>query len=155
MMPQLVPACDRCGHGCDTDKLVDDGLGHVCPKCRSGALPAPKRIQLRRHAGWRKPPGVINVARPSRWGNPFAVGTEVPGVTCDGSIANVRADTRPHAVQAYQRWLNGLWEIKGYDPPTAELIRAELRGHDLACWCPLDQPCHSDVLLKLANSGVA
>jgi hypothetical protein len=26
-----------------------------------------------------------------------------------------------------------------------------LRGHDLACWCPLDQLCHADVLLELAN----
>ena len=30
---------------------------------------------------------------------------------------------------------------------------AFLRGHDLACWCPLDQPCHADVLLELANGG--
>lgn len=29
---------------------------------------------------------------------------------------------------------------------------AELRGKDLACWCPLDQPCHADVLLELANA---
>ena len=28
----------------------------------------------------------------------------------------------------------------------------KLRGKDLACWCPLDQPCHSDVLLELANA---
>ena len=27
----------------------------------------------------------------------------------------------------------------------------ELRGHDLCCWCPEDQPCHADVLLELAN----
>jgi hypothetical protein len=26
-----------------------------------------------------------------------------------------------------------------------------LRGYSLACWCPLDKPCHADVLLKLAN----
>ena len=26
-----------------------------------------------------------------------------------------------------------------------------LRGRDLACWCPLDQPCHADVLLEWAN----
>lgn len=26
----------------------------------------------------------------------------------------------------------------------------ELCGKDLACWCPLDQPCHADVLLELA-----
>ena len=24
-----------------------------------------------------------------------------------------------------------------------------LRGKDLVCWCPLDQPCHADVLLEL------
>jgi len=29
---------------------------------------------------------------------------------------------------------------------------APLRGHDLACWCPLDQPCHADILLELANA---
>jgi hypothetical protein len=27
-----------------------------------------------------------------------------------------------------------------------------LRGRDLVCWCPLDQPCHADVLLELANA---
>jgi hypothetical protein len=27
----------------------------------------------------------------------------------------------------------------------------ELRGKNLACWCPLDQPCHAEVLLELAN----
>lgn len=27
----------------------------------------------------------------------------------------------------------------------------ELRGKDLLCWCPLDQPCHADVLLEIAN----
>ena len=25
-------------------------------------------------------------------------------------------------------------------------------GLDLACWCALDQPCHADVLLRIANS---
>jgi hypothetical protein len=29
---------------------------------------------------------------------------------------------------------------------------AELRGRDLACWCPLDGPCHADVLLEIANA---
>jgi len=28
---------------------------------------------------------------------------------------------------------------------------APLRGRDLACWCPLDAPCHADVLIELAN----
>jgi hypothetical protein len=29
----------------------------------------------------------------------------------------------------------------------------ELRGKDLACWCALDQPCHADVLLEIANAS--
>lgn len=28
----------------------------------------------------------------------------------------------------------------------------ELRGRDLACWCPLDAPCHADVLVEIANA---
>lgn len=28
----------------------------------------PKRIQLRRTKGWRKPPGAVVVARPGKWG---------------------------------------------------------------------------------------
>ena len=34
-------------------------------------------------------------------------------------------------------------------------VREELRGKDLACWCPLDAPCHADVLLELANADPA
>jgi hypothetical protein len=37
------------------------------------------------------------------------------------------------------------------DYPPVPVIIAELRGRDLACWCPLDQPCHADVLLAIAN----
>jgi hypothetical protein len=37
VIANLVPACDRCGHPCDTDKLVDDGLGHICGRCFVGA----------------------------------------------------------------------------------------------------------------------
>lgn len=33
-----------------------------------------------------------------------------------------------------------------------EYARLALRGRDLVCWCPLDQPCHADVLLELANA---
>lgn len=47
-----------------------------------------------------------------------------------------------------------------YDPPVLPEIPGltPLRGHDLVCWCPLEDqrgrrvPCHADVLLELANS---
>lgn len=35
---------------------------------------------------------------------------------------------------------------------TVEDVRAELAGKPLACWCDLDQPCHADVLLAIANT---
>ena len=34
---------------------------------------------------------------------------------------------------------------------TSAEARRLLSGHDLACWCPLEQPRHADVLLELAN----
>ncbi len=36
---------------------------------------------------------------------------------------------------------------------TEDDVRRELAGRDLACWCPLDGPCHADVLLEVANPG--
>ncbi len=29
----------------------------------------------------------------------------------------------------------------------------QLAGRDLACWCPLDEPCHVDTVLAVANGG--
>lgn len=92
---------------------------------------SPRRIQLSRKKGWRKPEGAIVVARPTRWGNPFRVeGT--------ATRASVVALFELHAIGVY--------------PWTKQRLRHELGGRDLACWCPLDQPCHADVLLRLANS---
>ena len=30
-------------------------------------------------------------------------------------------------------------------------VKQQLRGADLACYCPLNEPCHADVLLEVAN----
>jgi hypothetical protein len=30
-------------------------------------------------------------------------------------------------------------------------LKQQLRGADLACYCPLNEPCHADVLLEVAN----
>jgi len=34
---------------------------------------------------------------------------------------------------------------------TVDDVKRELRGLDLACYCPLDELCHADVLLRVAN----
>lgn len=94
-------------------------------------MSTPKRIQLSRQKGFRLPPDVINVARPTRWGNPFKV--------YEGSDPT-------SAVDAYRSRL--------FSPAFDSDLRIAiwtLRGHDLACWCKPDEPCHADVLLKVVN----
>lgn len=107
----------------------------------------PKRIQRKRVKGWRKPEGAISVARPSKWGNPFRV---LLPVACEASamIGNpYYADSAEDAIEKYEMWLR----------TQPKLLRhlIELRGHDLLCFCPLDQPCHADVLLRVANEEAA
>jgi hypothetical protein len=50
---------------------------------------------------------------------------------------------RAGAVQLYRAHLAA-------HPDLVWAARRELAGRDLACWCPLDQPCHADVLLEIA-----
>lgn len=120
----------------------------------------PKRIQLRRTKGWRKPEGAIVVARPSRWGNPFTIDSNIPTVFVhDGQRIwweTPRSDTasdeaRVEAVRLFELHTGPLGNHE-YDTPMMERLKADLAGHDLACWCPLDgQPCHANILLALAN----
>jgi hypothetical protein len=95
----------------------------------------PRRVQLRRTKGWRKPDDVVVVARPTKWGNPYRLGVDGDRATC---IA----------------WFRDAL-LRGELAITVDDIRRELRGHDLACWCSLDELCHADVLLEIANAGRA
>jgi hypothetical protein len=36
-------------------------------------------------------------------------------------------------------------------PDYAALVRAELAGRNLCCWCPPAKACHAGVLLEIAN----
>lgn len=97
----------------------------------------PKRIQRKREKGWRMPEGAIYVGRPSPWGNPFVIGMDAAG----------REITPEMAVDLFADFV----AIRLADPAW-RLRLLDLRGHDLVCWCPLDAPCHADVLLHLANA---
>ena len=104
----------------------------------------PKRIQRKRAKGWRMPEGAIYVGRPTKWGNPYAI-SGVRYITA-GPSARMQ---RIAAVDNYRRWLEACNQRSTVNH---EMVKAELRGKDLACWCPLDQPCHADVLLEIANT---
>ncbi len=79
------------------------------------------------------PPNTVYVGRPTKWGNPYMGGSS--------------GWDRLEAINAYNRRVTRITEF-------AEAARAELRGKNLACWCPLGQPCHADVLLEVANVEV-
>ena len=123
----------------------------------------PHRIQLRRTKGWRLPEGAIKVDRTTPWGNPFKVEydgwDEAPGWYVTSHIGhrervNRRSDGIVRAVELHKEWLKETRRQTFHDqlrPDPIDIMKG-LRGRDLACWCPLDQPCHADVLLALANA---
>jgi hypothetical protein len=89
----------------------------------------PRRIQRSRAKGWRKPvPDAVWVGRPGKWGNPFEVKQY-------GQAGSVRLFS----------------ELIEADADMQASARTELRGRTLMCWCKLDQPCHADVLVEVAN----
>ena len=102
---------------------------------------SPHRVQLRRTKGWRMPPNTMKVDRGTRYGNPFRVG--------EAGITDVCA-----SIERFERALRSGELMRGDpDSPFApERLRAALRGKNLACWCPLDGPCHADALLRIANA---
>lgn len=109
----------------------------------------PIRIQRKRTKGWRMPEGAVYVGRPSRWGNPHRVGAYV-GCDCLQEQEPDEIFTAERAIEAF-RVYSGRYGESG-PGRWAYYDLATLRGKDLACWCALDQPCHADVLLELANA---
>jgi len=47
-------------------------------------------------------------------------------------------------IDTYKTWLCE-------HPELIAAAKRELRGKNLCCWCPLDQACHAQTLLEIAN----
>src|SRR5699024_10778903 len=104
--------------------------------------------------------------RTSRWGNPFKIMYEM--VYCDASHRRFINDPwvfwdgpypedelQEYVVNLYDAWIKGKLQWPEIVRPckfTVDDIKRELKGKDLICFCPLDHPCHAEVLLKIANS---
>lgn len=73
------------------------------------------------------PSDAVYIGRPSKWGNPYAIG---------------RDGTRDEVIIKYATYL--------LNSPTLLAALHELRGKDLVCWCA-PCACHGDVLLVVAN----
>ena len=89
-----------------------------------------KRIQRKNFAdySWKTNPNAVYVGRPSKWGNPFKLTEYTLGV----------------ALEKYGEWLT---ERLLNDPD----FLLPLKGKDLVCFCPLDKPCHADILIKFVQ----
>ena len=69
----------------------------------------------------------VYIGRPSRWGNPFAIGK-------DGARSDV--------IAKYRAWILSQPELLDHI--------GELKNKTLGCWCH-PQACHGDVLAELAE----
>lgn len=98
----------------------------------------PQRIQRKRTKGWKMPSNAVYVGRPTIWGNLWKIGVY-------SKLLGRNIETVEEAVQCYKALAWTEEHHRAY-------IKEQLRGKDLACWCPLWAVCHADVLLEIANS---
>lgn len=139
--PRSMDFHQTIARGPDGDRIVtrvplrDEWQDEDAQARPSGSAPSPRRIQLRRTKGWRKPAGVIVCSRPGRYGNPYRGPDAVEQFRAELTACIDDPYGAPHPI-----------EIRNI----AESID-DLRGHDLACWCGLDKECHVDVLIEAAN----
>jgi len=118
-------------------------------------MPRPQRMQLSRKAGFNLQATSLalnglparRITRPGPWGNPFTIDEMAARYGLD------RAAAQEKAVALCGQWLKGTLDpaLSPGEPPTRAVIRTELKGHNLACWCKAGTPCHADVLIELAN----
>lgn len=113
----------------------------------------PERIQRNRTKGFnlqkvsRQLNGLecVSVTRPGKWGNPFKVGVDGTAEEC---------------VRKYVEWLlpyrhhgpHSSMEDFLISQVNLVSIKTELKGKNLACFCPIGAACHTTALLKLANA---
>lgn len=125
----------------------------------------PVRLQLSRRKGFDLQAlslatnglPAVNVARPSKWGNPFpvSIGLELAikmyGELIDGYFNpfHLKRLTDVEFAPIYAAKMR--WQEINRHPTHA--IKCELAGKNLACFCKPGDPCHADVLLALANPG--
>lgn len=107
----------------------------------------PQRIQRKRTKGWKMPENTVYVGRPTKWGNPFIVGKP-------GGVYSALVKDQRHAWQLYR-------SVAVDKPELVAAAQTELKGKNLACFCPLpsqpyaDDCCHAAVLLEIANAPVS
>lgn len=122
----------------------------------------PIRLQLSRRKGFNLQDAsltanglpAINVARPSKYGNPVIKQDfdALQAIYAELGRPPIEGTWQQHAVKCFDAWIGGKISELG-TPPSREEIRRDLQGKNLACWCKPGDPCHADVLLSVANDA--
>lgn len=106
----------------------------------------PVRLQLSRKKGFNLQEHshqvngleAVNVARPTKWGNPFRVDL-------------IDCFSNKDAAAMFNKYLKQYLFHRRSPFSFKYADMQELRGKNLACWCKPGEPCHADVLMELAN----
>lgn len=118
-------------------------------------LTRPAGLQLSRARGFRlhQASHALNglparrVDRTTPFGNPFRFKSDQGCIIFICDEESSRDGVAAQLVALFRCW------AQAHPDGLALMARAkaELRGHNLACWCALGNPCHRDVLLEIAN----
>jgi hypothetical protein len=90
------------------------------------------------------PANTVYVGRPSKWGNPYTIKSAIEDTKILGKMKQDVA--LQLCLNEYEEWLRQ--KLTEYPH-----FLDELKGKDLACWCPLDKLCHADVILKVLKEA--
>lgn len=83
----------------------------------------------------------------------YCTGTDAHGMPV-GTWHQAEDATATQCVELFRDYVTGNPARLNYQhKPMVKEIRDQLAGKDLMCWCPLDQPCHADMLLEIANEA--
>jgi hypothetical protein len=121
----------------------------------------PIRIQRKRTKGWKMPENTVYVGRPTKWGNPIRLNGDNIYINAshrrkilDPWVWHTLGDAED-VVYLYEKLWDGTvftnFDLNYLADQIKKLDLSELNGKNLACFCPLDKPCHADILLELAN----
>jgi len=107
------------------------------------------RVQRKRTKGYKLPDNTKCVNRGTRWGNPYKVVSIGKAWTVQDSSTKQLIEPVKDKDDAARAAVLLYTDHVEKQLAAGLLNLAELKGKNLACFCPLSSPCHADYLLKL------
>ena len=95
----------------------------------------PVRMRRTQWKHWICPVGAEYCGRPSKYGNPYTV----------------KEYGRAGCLKRFRRMLRDKKVREEMNYPSDKVIQKELKGKNLICWCGLNEDCHVNDLLRIAN----